>query len=405
MIIKISKNNWKSFLITLVLICCSGVIQFSYIWYKQSLIIASGLIGILFLCEGKKLKKRKLIVFVLMLLIVFLNFIVYPSNLSGHSGLALKYVLVFFIGELISIEELEFNYRKIIFWLAAISLICFTVFSIAPQVIVDRVPIINYWEHSTRYFLIYNFPGAGYQYSQLRNYGPFHEGGMFAVFLNISILLLMQKQELNKKDKVELLVLIAALLTTFSTAGLIVFFIIIGFKLIINKNYKTFLLIFLLLLLSVYIESKIGIISNKFKVTNKSFTGRLSEIPLFLNSFLKAPLLGIGYQNSSTFLGTEIQNGTNGVLSLFAQFGLIGAIPFIASNIRSIILLEKSKLLVFRNIIILFVFWMVEPTIFQPLFLVLLFLEPFNAPKSNMKVHKFYNKNFKCSKVKLRGGI
>lgn len=330
--------------------------------------------GIFFWNKGN-LKKKKFIIFGLMLLIVFLNFYVYPNNPSGHIGLALKFVFALFAGELISYEELEANYRKIILWLAVISLICFTAFLVAPQVIVARVPIVNYWEHKTRYFFIYNFPGDGYQYGQLRNYGPFHEGGMFAVFLNISILLLMNKKRLEKRDKIEFSILIVTLLTTLSTAGLIVFFIIIGFKTLTNKKYNNFLFFFGILLIGIYAESKLRIIGDKFTASNASFTGRISEIPLFFEAFWDAPLLGIGYQNASVLSGTDIQNGTNGVLSLFVQFGFIGAIPFIYNNICSIMRLKSEMILVIRDIIVLLIFWMVEPTIFQPVFLVLLFIE------------------------------
>ena len=331
--------------------------------------------GSIFFLNRRKLKKRKFVVCGVMLIIIFLNFFVYPNNISGHIGLALKFVLVLFVGELISYEELETNYRKIVLWMAVISLICYTVFLIAPQVIVAKVPIVSYWGHKTRYLLVYNFPGDGYQYGQLRNYGPFHEGGMFAVFLNISVLLLMNKEKIEKKDKIELLILIVTLLTTFSTAGLIAFFVIVSFKALTNKNNKTFLFLLAILLIGVYAELKLGIISDKFTESNASFTGRMSEIPLFIEAFFKAPFWGIGYQNASIFAGTDIKNGTNGLLSLFAQFGLVGAVPFIYNNISAIRRLRKDVLLAIRDIIVLLIFWMVEPTIFQPIFLVLLFIE------------------------------
>lgn len=380
---KIKNNDILGFFITLMLFCCSGVIQFSYIWFNQSIIIMFTILMIIFIFRCNSFVKKNLIILSILIIIILINIIIYPINISGHIGLILKLFSVFLASHIIYSEDFKIHYRKIILFIAIISLVCYTTFLIVPGLITSNVPIVSYWQHNTRYMLLYNFPGNGYEYGQIRNFGPFHEGGMFAVYLDIGIFFVLEKSKLSRKDVTELSILVIALITTFSTSGFCVFIIMIIFQGIKKKKFSNSLIMMLCFIFVIVIELNYGIISNKFSVDNKSFTGRFSEFKIFKEVIINNPFFGIGYQNSSFIEGTGLINATNGVLSLFAQFGVIQASIFILINILKFNDYQKNKILVFRDIIIIVIFWMSEPTIFQPIFLLLLFIQKNNNNKSS----------------------
>lgn len=211
------KTKLLNLFICLGIICCSGVIQFSYIWYKESIIVLCIFSIILFIMKRKKLSNNDIKKTLILFAILTINLLVYSDNIDGHISLFLKILSVCILAKNIEIDEFRENYINILYVICLVSLVCYFLFLLYPTIIIAKVPIVNYWQHSTRYVLIYNFPGNGWEYGGLRNFGPFHEGGMFAIFIDIAILFIVNENNFNKRSIKRIITFIICLITTFST--------------------------------------------------------------------------------------------------------------------------------------------------------------------------------------------
>lgn len=359
-------------IVCLILFCLSGTIQFSYIWYKESLIFISLIsIGIVILL--KKIKLTNVITLSLLSLLIIINLCLYKENIDGHICLILKLIISCIFINYINFELFKKYYINLVFVLSIISLICFFIFVIRPDIILNNIPSITYWNHVTKYIGVYNFSNNIYT---IRNFGPFHEAGMWAVFVDVALLLQFQKNKNNKfSDKLKIFIFIITIITTFSTTGFIVCIIILFNKLLLKPNAKTIFICILCISFLIISEMNFGIISNKLDDNNISYSERMSEFGLFVKNFGNSPILGVGYQNNSHISSTELENATNGILSIFLQFGLLGGSIIFMFYIRGIWNISHDFFDFFMKLIIIILFFMSEPTAFKPMFMCLLFID------------------------------
>lgn len=367
-----------NFLICLFLLCTSGIVQFTFIWNKQSIILLFVFSVTLFclLTKGKfKISKLKTYKFLIFALIVVINVGIYSENIDGHIALLLILASCFLLVHFIDFELLSQYYVWMMLVISIISLICFTLFVLNPQAIMNRVPLIQYWSVESRCAIIYNFPGDQYTF---RNFGPYHEGGMFAVFVNLAILFFIEEYDFKCiKNKLILAVFIITVLTTLSTTGILLMGSIFILKLLpkIYRKSPGKMLVVLIVITAFFVleESKFGIIGNKLTVSNSSFAARSSELDIFHTYFWNHPLFGVGYQNNGIMKENGLRDATNGVLSLFLQFGLVGAVPIslmYLSGLTSIFSRNADKLLM---VLFAFLAFASQPTIFSPIFICMLF--------------------------------
>lgn len=237
------------------------------------------------------------------------------------------------------------------------------------------IPLVKYWSVESRYALIYNFPGNQYL---MRNFGPYHEGGMFAIFVSLAMLLLFEQDEMSKKRKKYVIIYAATVVTTFSTTGILLLLIIligkIGTKVFTFKvDMKAILIAVIGIGFIVWEENTYGIITNKFASGNASFVARNLEWKILFDQIWNRPFLGVGYQNNQLIKQYGLADGTNGIVSVFLQFGLVGGLGILGCYLDGLASFSnewKNKILYFA---LAFLSFASEPTIFQPLFLCLLF--------------------------------
>ncbi|MEG1312034.1 MAG: hypothetical protein RSD47_08520, partial [Romboutsia sp.] len=130
------------------------------------------------------------------------------------------------------------------------------------------------WGDTMRSTIIYNFPYKPFY----RNFGFYHEGGMYAIFLNIALLFSYRIEKLKNINIIRI-ILIITIATTLSTTGMIGAVLIIVLSIRNNKNLiKSIITFIVLIVIIIYIEGKLGIISNKFNIDNESFNARSSEV-------------------------------------------------------------------------------------------------------------------------------
>jgi hypothetical protein len=146
-------------------------------------------------------------------------------------------------------------------------------------------------------------------YEILRNSGLYHEPGAFAYFLILAIGLntIIKSSFLNKKN----IVLSAILLTTFSTAGYISFFLLLSFSTIkSNINIVFRLLVFpIFLFISIALYTQLDFMGDKMtqqfetELTDDTVFedrgGRIRRIRASLNLLSTSPIIGRGIISAS----------------------------------------------------------------------------------------------------------
>lgn len=365
-----------NFLITFMLICTSGVVQFTFIWNSQSTIFLF-LFSICLFVFGRnwKIPRKKMIKMILLSCIIMINLMVYSGNVDGHISLFLVVVSGCILSQFIEWKLFAQYYVDIMAVICIISLGCFAFFVTNPMKVINTIPLVKYWSVESRYALIYNFPGNQYL---MRNFGPYHEGGMFAIFVSLAMLLLFEQDEMSKKRKIYVIIYAATVVTTFSTTGILLLLIIligkIGTKVFTFKvDMKAILIAVIGIGFIVWEENTYGIITNKFASGNDSFVARNMEWKILFDQIWNRPFLGVGYQNNQLIKQYGLADGTNGIVSVFLQFGLVSGLGILGCYLDGLASFSnewKNKILYFA---LAFLSFASEPTIFQPLFLCLLF--------------------------------
>lgn len=365
-----------NFLITFMLICTSGVVQFTFIWNSQSTIFLF-LFSVCLFVFGRnwKIPRKKMIKMILLSCIIMINLMVYSGNVDGHISLFLVVVSGCILSQFIEWKLFAQYYVDIMAVICIISLGCFAFFLTNPMKVINTIPLVKYWSVESRYALIYNFPGNQYL---MRNFGPYHEGGMFAIFVSLAMLLLFEQDEMSKKRKKYVIIYAATVVTTFSTTGILLLLIIligkIGTKVFTFKvDMKAILIAVIGIGFIVWEENTYGIITNKFASGNASFVARNLEWKILFDQIWNRPFFGVGYQNNQLINQYGLADGTNGIVSVFLQFGLVGGLGILGCYLDGLASFSnewKNKILYFA---LAFLSFASEPTIFQPLFLCLLF--------------------------------
>lgn len=234
------------------------------------------------------------------------------------------------------------------------------------------------WEGGGRNFIIYNF-----QYNFIldavginRNCGPFWEPGMFAVFLIIGLFfnIFISKRKIVGFSN---LILLGALITTFSTGGFIVaLFLFIYY--IINKGITfTNVAIFIpITIIVVNIVMNLEYIGDKtlFQFENASVGSDLSRYGAFLTQ--------IKMIDASPFIGGEqISNYTStktlasGTLLPFVTYGIpVGLVFYLAlyNGITRLCIINRKSIIVGVELFILIIALSFSQTILLNVFVLLL---------------------------------
>jgi O-antigen ligase len=171
-----------------------------------------------------------------------------------------------------------------------------------------------------------------------RNSGIYWEPGMYQIYLNLLVIYYLYKENNNSSTKWIVLYLIISIITTGSVTGYALCAIEmalyainnsrrIGFKIIIGVVTATALIIAV-----PYFSS---MLENKMTIGN-SFEHRFSDLTSGWSFILQRPILGYGpntseYSNYYHSVFGVYRGNTNGMVSIFIQFGILGFIAYVIS--------------------------------------------------------------------------
>jgi len=167
-------------------------------------------------------------------------------------------------------------------------------------------------------------------FALLRNNGLWWEPGAFQVIINLAFLLGLAFKRVSKRDYFLFLVVI---ISTFSSAGIIIFSILSFIYFRNNLNYK-FIFIFFLLIVSVLFGTSFYeiVIESKFNLQNASANSRFNDASIAIKMFLDHPFMGTGFGDIEILekYKSRYPYGTssNGLLLLMANLGILSFIIF-----------------------------------------------------------------------------
>lgn len=355
------------------------------------------LLGILFITiyyifKGIKVEKKsvlRLITFLLFLILHYffkeiLNFNYNLKILILNTETILKFILSFYLGQLIKNKDTFFReLEKIIFILSVISLAFFTIQLLTSELLY-KLPSIKIGRIQSVYIqnFILNKEGIFLK----RNSGIAWEPGAFQLLVNIGLFLNLKREEklLSYKN----LIYTITILTTVSTVGILVLIIqILSFiKNLINKK-TIFRGIFAILVFGIviYIDFNLekGLINQhiikkiNLKNKNESTLERKYHFEMDIESFKKNIFLGRGIINYQRDRDNQISS--NSYTRILATYGTI----FFSIYIVNLIIGIRNSIQKNWNIFLVIVLFTFTNEIIwaSPLILILLFMEKKNENK------------------------
>ena len=331
------------------------------------------------------LQKDTIFLFVVLSFCAIQQF-VYDGNLTNYVSIFCTIISLFLCAKIIahSFKSIFYNTFVIIaavslaFWLIDITpdghkLLLDTAMSI-PQWGVDILREnreLNNWSYGYHIFL-YTVDETGIGLP--RNYGPFWEPGRYVVFLEAALMINLYNNK-AKLFSIKNIILIAAIVTTFSTSGYLAMGVIfIGY--VFNKfgfSPKTILGTIIILILSLYV-GQFEFMSDKilFLMEDERNSSRFTAISYHLPMIAQSPLLGYADRLSTVYNNIEIS--PNGWTYMFLQWGIPFSLFFVY------LLYKGSKVYVGNNsiaqlfVVIVFLVHAFSQTIMSsPFYLVLYF--------------------------------
>lgn len=318
---------------------------FQYFYVNEEWIVVS-LVGVFFILalknfRGIKFSNRYFFIFFVFVLWEFTQFLILggfrPRSLLGTGARLLLAILV------ISYLNTRFPivYIRFVNIFAFISVILYVVLFVPGSYDILMELSDNFKPFFPTEFIGYEYnPNIvifnlhGYEFTPRRNSGPFWEPGSFAVFLTIA--LIMQIIIDNRFNLRKNLILLIAIVTTFSTTGYLVTMLILLSTFLVNTKSKFTNLIIVLLFIYPFfwlltnLDFLLPKISDNIKLapqtTGSRFGSALADIRLLKNN----PLLGYGRNIEATygisFFVKKEMHRNNGLTKLFVQWGLLGIV-------------------------------------------------------------------------------
>lgn len=398
---KYLKNITEYILVTLIILNCNSVyvrIKDKNYYIKELVIIFSIIILFLLIYMTKINKKtfQKNLIFICIYGFLLTIFVAYSVALSNLDGFIIRYyifipimVICFQLYEKRE-EKFKLFYRySDIMIILAISSILFWYFCSILNVVNPNSQVVIQWEneqsinsYKNLYFETQTVHFLGF--FGYRNTGIFTEGPMFSLCLCVSLIVeIFMKNIVSKK---RCCVLIATIITTFSTTGMISCLIILFLAFIFknssfNKRIITLLKWFTIPIIMLSVAMLVYNLILK-KSTTISYSIRIDDYIAGFKAWLDHPIIGNGYGDESSinaYMSSFRNNNlgfSNSIMNVLAQGGILFFFIYFYPIIYVCIKSFKSGRYNILCIIFIFIILFCT-TIFQERFLCLLFISMF----------------------------
>ena len=347
---KIEHNNYIYYILTCILIFSTDTFivatnQNRNIFYCSLLVLIVSLIYMLY--GNLKFSIRNITMLVTLITTISLNMLSHQDISNGNI-----YKMLLLCYGMIGCTFMEFSkfciaYSKIMLVVCLFSLLTYTLsFFITFS---EYFPVItNVMGTQVAFVGLSNIP-INITDSIIRNYGPFWEPGVYAIYLCIALIFTLK--EIQAQIPMSAYILAIGILTTLSPTGVILLVLVLVSHLLLGKiTLKKCLNINQINILLIFICCTIVFLSNetvydmifaKLSTENWKYASTLSRLhSAYANIiiFLDNPLLGCGinkyveillsyYESHADLSFIRGNVGTNGLLIQFAMYGgIIGAV-------------------------------------------------------------------------------
>lgn len=330
----------------------------------------------------------------LLLIMVYMPVLYSIKNIRYSFFVGMIIICAFGVTEVMSREKFNFYFIKFMVFISWISLIGYL--------------IVNF-TNITFPFKYYISPasntgyGVGFLFNYLinepkRNIGIFWEPGLMSGFVAYAILI--DSMFIGKLSRINKMILLLTILTTGSSTGYVIFFLILELFLIkyfldFKKDSRLYYVYLWLVLVIVFFTIFLflnldSVISNipffhnnrmltKLLSTNLENTSRIKSITMWIEEFLSAPITGVGIQG---IVADYIWDTSTNFLML-GSFGILGLI-YTMMLIRGVFSLDSKPILI--KILYLLIILIILNT--QPHYKMLIswiYLFYLNFPTSNLE--------------------
>lgn len=300
------------------------------------------------------LKKIK----VLVSFCIFIGLTIIINNDYSGGNFIKMFILLLgaLFSEIIDYKEIRIRYVNMMTAISIISLVAYILYPLLKNL--TFLPVISNGQKSVLCLGLCNIDLS--PDGILRNWGPFWEPGVFQIYLNIAIIILLLEKKRNYK---KIILNIIAVITTFSTTGFIALvFIVLGFYLNDSKRItiKHILVGIFCSLGSCTLflnETFNELLFGKFSSNNIAYastSSRLGSIVANILCIKTNPLLGVGVKKLNDIVesykiskGYYFFSNTNGLLMNYAIFGCIFGILYTILMLKFIFKLTGKKRLLF----------------------------------------------------------
>lgn len=299
-----------------------------------------------------------LICFALLLSILFNS----DSLIGGTATIIIEIITALLIVKKISFNKFADIFVDILFLITSYSLIIYIFILmgiLSPSVIYNIGDNPTYTCAGCIFYKVGNF---------YRNSSIFREPGMYMIYINLSIVFYLIRNQ--KIPFWRIVVFCGGIITSFSTAGIIVLFIMLTLYLLnlSNKKNNSLYIIILVSIVSLILSSEImnSMVFHKFSESeeNASFLARISSILIPSSIFLDNPFFGCGFASfekeymthSIKLYGFDISisNSTNTITNTFAVLGILPGCFLLLSLLKFSKKIKKAKSLLFIGLLLMF---------------------------------------------------
>jgi hypothetical protein len=255
-------------------------------------------------------------------------------------------------------------YIKTMLILAIISLVFFVLSNVSLSSVFNTMKVLDFSggfrEKTGDYihagFITLHNRTNTWTYGIPRNCGFAWEPGPFSILLNLAIYFnLAYKKESYKSYST--LLFIFALITTFSTTGLLIFLFSIIYRLLLKSNKPQYLFLLFLLLAGFFpLYNKYDFLGKKVQTysTQEAFLAsrsgktylsgsRLAGVPIVTQDIIRNPLFGKGLIQTGKYkyFGEMDSSFLNAIFSITSSMGLFGLFFFFYFIVKSSITISK----------------------------------------------------------------
>lgn len=307
-------NSWDYILVTLLI----AVTGFSFCFRLINVVffVFGPIAAYLFYKRRRVLNQPAKWFFIILFCWCYFQFSFGQSTLSAVFNFYIRFVIYYLAAT--AVNEFEKVFIKVMYVITVVALICWITSNYIPggKALMNLFPTIDIGGGFEKGLTTNPGRDLGFYFDSrsFRNSGPFWEPGMFAVFLNIALVLsIIKNKSITNKT---VLIFLAGAVSTLSTTGLITTFaILIWFFGYFKPNAKSvFIFILIACGLLYFLNSDIGINKINGDMANQKEYSRFGAMFYHFTLLKDSILIGRGFASEELPLTFASPNGLSVVI-------------------------------------------------------------------------------------------